>query len=215
VIFLKRAATFLKDMLLMMMAIWFFSTGWLFAQPPRQAPANAPPLAGGLKIAVLEGQNGVNNIRMPMSVDLVVEVRDENDRPVEGATVNFQMPLMGPSGGFEGGVRNKETASNVQGQAAVSYTPNEELGRFTVQVKAMQGGRTGMTTIMQQNANTSEASQTKGWFSRHKKIVIATAVVAVGVGLAVGLTRGGSKSGSSGGSGLTISPGVPTVAGPQ
>jgi hypothetical protein len=215
VIFLKRAATFLKDMLLMMMAIWFFSTGWLFAQQPRQAPANAPPLAGGLKIAVLEGQNGVNNIRMPMSVDLVVEVRDENDRPLEGATVNFQMPLMGPSGGFEGGVRNKETTSNVQGQAAVSYTPNEELGRFTVQVKAVQGGRTGMTTIMQQNANTSEAGQTKGWFSRHKKIVIAAAVLAVGVGLAVGLTRGGSKSGSSGGSGLTISPGVPTVAGPQ
>ena len=213
-IFLKRAATFLKDMLLTMMAIWFFSTGWLFAQQPSRAPANAPPAAGGLKVAVLEGQNGVNNIRMPMSVDLVVEVRDENDRPVEGATVNFQLPLMGASGGFEGGVRNKETTSNVQGQASVSYTPNEELGRFTVQVKAMQGGRTGMTTIMQQNANT-EAGQTKSWFSRHKKIVIAAAVVAVGVGLGVGLTRGGSKSGSSGGSGITISPGVPTVAGPQ
>jgi hypothetical protein len=213
VIFLKRAATFLKDMLLMMMAIWFFSTGWLFAQQPSQVPANAPPVSGGLKIAVLEGQNGVNNIRMPMSVDLVIEVRDENDRPVEGATVNFQLPLMGASGGFEGGVRNKETTSNVQGQAAVSYTPNEELGRFTVQVKAMQGGRTGMTTVMQQNANTSEAAHTKGWFSRHKKIVIAAAVVAVGVGLAIGLTRGGSKSGTNS-SGITITPGVPTVAAP-
>jgi hypothetical protein len=78
----------------------------------------------------------------------------------------------------------------------------------------MQGGRTGMTTIKQQNSNT-EGGQTKSWFSRHKKIVIAAAVVAVGVGLGVGLTRGGSKSGSSGGSTVTITPGVPTVGGPQ
>jgi hypothetical protein len=66
---------------------------------------------------------------------------------------------------------------------------------------------------MQQNSNTGEG-QTKSWLSRHKKIVIAAAVVAVGVGLAVGLTRGGSKSGSSG-SGITITPGVPTVGAPQ
>lgn len=214
-IFIERAATFLKDMLLLMAICFFSVTGALFAQQPNLAPANAPPTVGGLKVIVLEGQNGVNNIRAPMAMDLVVEVRDENDRPIEGATVNFQMPLMGPSGGFEGGVRNKETTTNAQGQAAATYTPNEELGRFTVQVKAMQTGKTGMTTIMQQNANTSEAGQTKSWLSRHKKIVIAAAVVAVGVGLAVGLTRGGSKSGASGGSGITITPGIPTVAGPQ
>jgi hypothetical protein len=206
VIFIERAATFFKDMLLLI-AICFSMTGALFAQQPNPAPV------GGLKVIVLEGQNGVNNTRAPMSMDLVVEVRDTNDRPVEGATVNFQLPLMGPSGGFEGGVRNKETVTNLQGQAFVSYTPNEEQGRFTVQVKATQGGRTGMSTIMQQNAMTSEG-QKRSWLGRHKKIVIIAAVVtAVGVGLAVGLTRGGSKSGSSA-SGISITPGVPTVAGP-
>ena len=197
---------------MLLLAICFFLTGALFAQQPNPAPANSPP-AGGLKIAVLEGKNGVNGIRTPMTMDVVVEVRDMDDRPVEGATVSFQLPLMGPSGGFEGGVRNKDATTNVQGQASVSYTPNEELGRFTIQVKAMQGGRSGMTTIMQQNA--TEAGQMKSWLSRHKKIVIAAAVVvAAGVGLGVGLTRGGSKS-SSGVSGVTITPGVPTVAGPQ
>ncbi len=206
-IFIERAATLLKGMRVLM-AISFSLTGALLAQQPNPAPAGA----GGLKILVLEGQGGVNNLRAPMAMNLVVEVRDENDRPVEGATVSFQMPLMGPSGGFEGGVRNKDATTNVQGQAAVSYTPNMEPGRFTVQVKAMQGGRTGMTTIMQQNSTTGEAIQTKSWFSRHKKIVIAAAVVAVGVGLGVGLTRGGS--GSSGGT-VTITPGVPTVGGPQ
>jgi hypothetical protein len=210
VIFIERAAALLKDMLLLI-AICFFSSA-LFAQQPNPAPANGAAPAGELKIIVLEGQNGVNNVRAPMPMNLVVEVRDQNDRPVEGATVNFQLPLMGPSGGFERGVRNKETVTNFQGQAAVSYTPNEELGRFTVQVKATQADRTGMTTIKQQNAP-SEAGQ-KSWFSRHKKIVIAAAVVAVGVGLGVGLTRGGSKSGTNS-SGITITPGIPTVAGPQ
>jgi hypothetical protein len=212
VIFIECAATFLKGMR-MLIAICLFLAGALVAQQPNLAPAGTVTGTGGLKILALEGQDGINNIRTPMSMNLVVEVRDDNDRPVEGATVSFQLPLMGPSGGFEGGVRNKDATTNVQGQAEVSYTPNMELGRFTIQVKAMQGGRTGMTTIKQQNANTNEAGQTKSWFSRHKKIVIAAAVVAVGVGLGVGLTRGGSKSGSS--SGITITPGVPTVGAPQ
>ena len=160
-IFIERAATLLKGMRVLM-AISFSLTGALLAQQPNPAPAGA----GGLKILVLEGQGGVNNLRAPMAMNLLVEVRDENDRPVEGATVSFQMPFMGPSGGFEGGVRNKDATTNVQGQAAVSYTPNMEPGRFTVQVKAMQGGRTGMTTIMQQNSTTGEAIQTKSWFSR-------------------------------------------------
>jgi hypothetical protein len=212
VIFLERAATFLKDMWLLM-AICFSMTGALLAQQPNLAPANAPVLEG-LKVLVLEGQDGVNNIREPMPMNVVVEVRDQNDRPVEGAKVDFQMPLMGPSGGFEGGVRNKEATTNIQGQAAVSYNPNMELGRFTIQVKATQGGRGGMTTVQQQNATTSVAGESKSWFSRHKKLVIVVAVAAVGVGLAVGLTRGGKSSSSSGSSGLTITPGVPTVAGP-
>jgi hypothetical protein len=213
VIILGLAATFLKDMRLPM-AICFLLTGALLAQPPTPTPATAP-LPEGLKILVLEGQDNVNNIRAPMSVNVVVEVRDENDRPVEGAKVNFQMPIMGPSGGFEGGVRNKEATTNIQGQASVSYTPNMELGRFAIQVKATQGGRGGMTTIMQQNSTTSEAGGKKSWFSRHKVLVIVIVAAAAGAGLAIGLTRGGSKSGSSGGGTVTIAPGVPTVAGPQ
>ncbi|SRR5579875_251806 len=196
------------------MAICFFWTGALLAQQPNPAPANAPA-AEGLKILVLEGQGAVNNIRAPMPVNVVVEVRDENDRPVEGAKVTFQMPIMGPSGGFEGGVRSKEATTNIQGQAAVSYNPNMELGRFAIQVKATLGGRGGMTTIMQQNATTSEVGQKgKSWFSRHKVLVIVIAAAA-GAGLGIGLTRGGSKSGSSGSAGITITPGVPTVTGPQ
>lgn len=49
-----------------------------------------PP--GSLTIFVLEGQNGVNDIRVPSTVMVVVEVRDEDAKPVEGADVVFELP---------------------------------------------------------------------------------------------------------------------------
>lgn len=183
-------------------------------QQPAPAPANAGAFNATLKILILEGADAVNNIRVPMPTDLAVEVRDQNDRPVEGAMVSFQSPLMGPSGSFEGGVRNKDFITNVQGQAVASFTPNMELGRFTIQVKAMIGGLTGMTNIMQRNATETQQGGKKSWLSRHKKLVIILAAGAVGGVLAVVLTRGSSSSPSSTTTTVTITPGVPTVGGP-
>jgi hypothetical protein len=199
-------------------AIFFFWAGALPAQQPKAPPANATPPSETLKVIVLEGQDKVNNIRVPIAVDLVVEVRDQDDRPLEGALVNFQLPLMGPSGSFEGGVRNKEAITNVQGQGSASYTPNMEQGRLTIQVKATLAGQTGMTSIMQRNSTENEPGQKTGsWIGRHKKLVILVAAGVVGGVLAGVLTRGGSKSSSSSGTSattLTITPGVPTVGGP-
>ena len=154
---------------------------------------------------------------MPSPVDLAVEVRDLNDRPIDGAKVDFQMPLIGPSGSFEGGVRNKETITNAQGQASVTYTPNNETGPFAVQVRATLGDQTGTVTIMQRNSTVSERGpQTGGsWVGRHKKLVILIAAGVVGgVVVAVVATRGG-KAGSGSTTTLTITPGVPTVGAPQ
>jgi hypothetical protein len=184
-------------------------------QQPGPAPAAAGLLSTSLKILILEGADAVNNIRVPMPTDLVVEVRDQNDRPVEGAMVSFQLPLMGPSGSFEGGVRNKDVITNVQGQAAASFTPNTEAGRLTIQVKAMIGGLAGMTSIMERNATETEHGGKKSWLGRHKRLVIIIAAATVGGVLAVVLTRGsGSSSTSSATTTVTITPGVPTVGGP-
>jgi hypothetical protein len=185
-------------------------------QQPNAAPANAPPLGAYLKILVLIGEDAVNYVRSPMPSDLVVEVRDQNDRPMEGATVSFQMPLMGASGSFDGGVRNKDFVTNVQGQATASFMPNMESGRYMVQVKAVLGGLSGMTTITQRNTMGNESAGGKSWIGRHKLLVIiAVAVVAGGVTAGILATRGGSKSGSGGGNTVTITPGVPTIGGSQ
>jgi hypothetical protein len=184
-------------------------------QQPSPTPATAGPFNASLKILVLEGADAVNNIRVPMPTDLVVEVRDQNDRPVEGAMVSFQLPLMGPSGSFEGGVRNKSVMTNVQGQASAPFTPNTEAGKFTIQVKAMIGGLNGMTSITERNAAEGEHGGKKNWISRHKRLVILIAAGAVGGVLAVVLTRGSSSSStSSATTTITLTPGVPTVGGP-
>jgi hypothetical protein len=235
VILAERAAQYVTHIGLPI-AICLFGAGPLAAQQPAAAPpANAAPQvttplapqANGapqvtepLKILVLVGQDAVNNIRMPMPADLAVEVRDQNDQPLEGATVSFQLPLMGPSGGFEGEVRNKELRTNVAGQVSTSYTPNAETGRFTIQVKATVGGQTGMATILQRNATESAAAKGQGqknqsWIGRHKLLVVIVAAAVVGGVLAGVLTRGGSSSSSGGGTAVTITPGVPTVSGSQ
>jgi hypothetical protein len=202
--------------------------GWLPAQAPPPAPVQAPAAApantvqvagGALKLTVLIGENAVNNVRAPMPADLVVEVRDPNDRPLEGATVTFQLPLMGPSGSFEGGARNQDVRTNVQGQAAVSFTPNTETGRMKIQVKAVAGGLSGMTTITERNGSVTETGGARkgSWFGQHKKLVIIGAlVVAGGVIGAILATRGSSSSTTSTPSGattITITPGVPTIGG--
>ena len=201
--------------LALLMAICLFLPGRMVAQQSRTPPPNTVPASGGLRILVLEGQSAVNNVRAPATMVLVVEVRDENDRPVEGATVDFQVPLMGPSGSFEGGVRNKQVITNVQGQASAPFTPNSERGRFTVQVKATTGPRSAVADITQRNSTQAEPVQNTGWIARHKKLVILVAAVAAGAAVAAILATRSASSLTPNAPTLTITPGVPTVGGSQ
>ena len=71
------------------------------AQAPQQLPSAASQsVPSVLKIIVLEGNNAFNSIPLGRAVTPIVEVRDDNDFPVEGATVVFTLPTTGPSGVF-------------------------------------------------------------------------------------------------------------------
>ncbi|MBL8237975.1 MAG: hypothetical protein JNM66_11180, partial [Bryobacterales bacterium] len=73
----------------------------LLVQPVgAQAPATAVPAlpAVSLRVLVLEGANAINSIPNRSATFPVVEVRDENDLPVEGAEVVFELPATGPGG---------------------------------------------------------------------------------------------------------------------
>ena len=83
----------------------------------------------------------------------VVEIRDENDRPVEGAAVEFRLPVTGAGATFEGGQTVQKTVTDYRGQAGVrGYAINDQPGRFVIEITALYQGRTGRFAMTQVNS---------------------------------------------------------------
>jgi hypothetical protein len=174
-----------------------------------------PP--GGLKIVVVQGEGAQNNIRSRTATPLVVEVRDDSDKPIEQAEVTFMLPSYGPGGVFNGWMRNQLARTNAQGRAqSQGFTPNEEEGRFNIRVTATSGTKTTNAVIAQSNVAGGRGEQLK---SSRKKMWTIVAVVGAAalIGGIVAATRGGdSSSGSAAVSvPISITPGPITVGGPR
>jgi len=169
---------------------------------------------GNLKVSVLQGENAINSIKMKTATQPAVEVRDEQDKPVAGAEVVFQLPAAGPGGVFHGWMRTQTTRTNEQGQATASgLTPNEDEGRFNIKVTATQGKKTGSVIIAQSNARNGTPGQQAGKSRRGLWIlvgVIAAAAIIGGVAAASGDDSSGSSTNP-----VTISAGPVTVGGPR
>jgi hypothetical protein len=122
-------------------------------EPPAKGKTHAPDLLpAALKLRALEGDNVINSIPLGQSVAPVVEVRDENDLPVEGASVVFTVPESGPGGTFPGGAHSFTISTNAQGQATCPFRANSEVGKFKVTVVATSGTRTGQIALTQTNS---------------------------------------------------------------
>jgi hypothetical protein len=179
---------------------------------------NKQPAArdSGLKIYVLEGSGAVNFIPDGHGTTPVVEVRDVNEFPVSGATVEFRLPETGPGGDFPNGQHAVTAVTNNAGQAEAAFTVRPQPGTFTIGVTAKMDTRAGYAVITQVNSlKASEAakatSKSHHWYKNWKILAIAGAGVVV---LAVVLaTRGGGGSGSGTSVGLT--PGIPTFGAPH
>jgi hypothetical protein len=173
-------------------------------KPAPQAPAAAEG-AGKLRIVILEGEGAVNNIRQRTARDPVVQVVDENDRPVGGAVVTFTMPLRGASGTFANGARSVTMLTNPQGVAtATGVAPNAVSGEFAIQVNASYQGQTASATITQSNIAGAAAGISTGATLGIIGGIAAGAAVAVVLGL----------SGDSGpvGGGPIVTPPPPPAA---
>lgn len=100
-------------------------------QPPTgvtSKPGGSDPAAPELRIRVLEGGNVINSLSMGQSIAPVIEVRDQNDLPVEGATIVFSLPESGLGGTFPGGSSTFTVRSNAQGQATCPFRANGLTG---------------------------------------------------------------------------------------
>jgi hypothetical protein len=205
---------FLKSILALFLAIQLAFPTWAAAQQQQPQPISPPVMVvGGLKLLVLEGEGAVNSIDKHQATPPVVEVRDENDKPVEGATVVFRLPPAGPGGSFPGQTLSRTSRTNLQGQAIASgLTPNAEEGRFKIHVTATAGNRIGESDIVQTNSPsifaTRPVPQRKlpHWWKWAALGVAAAATVGI-----VLVTTGGKSSTPP--TTVTVTPGPVTIGG--
>jgi len=191
-------------------------------------PVAALPLETGLRVVPLAGNGEFNDIGAKLPSLVVVEVRDADDRIIEGAEVVFRFPPSGPSGYFPGPKLTQTKRTNAQGQATPDgWVPNAQAGPVVLKASATHGNLMGETEIRMINApqvtdrmrsrvgrEIGGTSSTGGfWSSKWVKIGI--------VGIAAGAAAGGyfAFRNNDGPSTvlrptITISPGGVAIGGP-
>ena len=184
-----------------------------FFVPPLPAQQPSPP---GLKlnIVIVEGEGAVDNIRQRVSREPIVQVQDENHKPIAGAAVTFLLPNEGASGVFTNGSRSMTVLTDSQGRAVASgIKTNGVAGKMQIHVTASFQGQTATATISQTTVAVAAAAISG-------KLLLILLLAAGGVaGGVVAATHGGGGGGNSAsipsGSPTVITPGTPTVGGPQ
>ncbi|MBI3209330.1 MAG: hypothetical protein HYZ37_10585 [Candidatus Solibacter usitatus] len=188
-----------------------------------------------LTIVIIEGEGAINNIKQRVAREPIVEVRDENNKPLAGASVVFTLPGQGAGGTFTNGARVLTMTTNNSGRATMSgFRPNNLQGNFQVRITASHQGQVASATITQTNAVVGAAAGAGGaagaagaatGMSVAAKVLIVLALVGVTGGVTGGVvsTRGGGTSNGNSGIGQPppvsratgITPGPPTIGPPR
>jgi hypothetical protein len=193
---------------------------------PAIAPLRAAPAqeTSKLKILVLEGEGAINNIRQRTARDPIVEVQDENNKPVAGAVVTFLLPDRGASGTFANGAKSLSVATDAQGRAvATGLQPNSVEGEYQIHVSASHQGQIASATISQANAMSvaaaAGAGAGAGAAAGAGKLIAILAIVGGAVAGGVVYATQQGNNGSNGGPPpsriANISAGSPAVGPPR
>ena len=170
-----------------------------------------------LNIVIVEGDGIVNNIRQRVASDPIVQVEDENRKPIGGVIVTFLLPNQGAGGVFADGSHSLTITTDNAGRAvARGIKPNNLNGKFEIRVSASHNGQTARATITQTN------KMAAAHVVSAKTITLLAIAAGIAAGIAVGVTRsGGGSAPPAVGQPPTptpptvITPGNPTVGGPK
>ena len=167
-----------------------------------------------LNIVIVEGEGALNNVKQRVNREPIVQVEDENHKPIAGAAVVFFLPSTGPGGTFANGSQTLTVTTDNLGRAsAKGIRPNHQLGKMQIRVTASANGLTSSATITQMNV---AGANVGGGLSTTAKVLIVVGIAAGAAAGAIVATHGGG--GSSSGStttGVTITAGTPTVGAPH
>jgi hypothetical protein len=185
--------------------------------PPVALAQDAPKL----NLVVVEGDGAINNIRQRTAREPIVQVEDENHKPIAGAVVVFSLPSQGAGGTFAGGEHTLTVTTDSQGRAmARGLRPNNVKGQYQIHVNASYNGQTANTNISQSNAVAAAGAGAAAGISAKVIVIIVAAAAAAAVGglYASGAIGGGGNGNGAvigAGTGVTISPGTGTVGPPK
>lgn len=175
----------------------------------RLLPAQAvqpPEGASKLSIIVISGEGAINNIKSRTARETIVEVRDENNKPVAGASVAFLLPDSGPGLVSSNGTRMITTMTDANGRAAArGLKPNGQSGSFNLQVRANYQQSFGQLNVAQSNIVAAGAAISG------LTIAIVAIAAAAAAGTAVALTRNNDPARGS----VGVNPGTPSAGAPR
>ena len=179
---------------------------------PQQASTLPAP---ALQIVILEGEDVSNNIKERTAREPIIQVQDENHKPVAGAAVLFSIDSQGGHAGasFLNGAKTYTGTTDEDGKVtAHGFHPNTHTGQFHVNVTASKGQLTTHTSIAQTNVAVATTAATTagitGFVTTH--VVLVSVVVA---GVVAGSVTAGVVS-SQNNSSTTITTGTGTVGAP-
>lgn len=178
---------------------------------PHPVGAQTPEPAK-LNIVILEGEGAINNVRQRVARESIVQVEDENHRPVGGAIVTFLLPDHGASGVFTNGSRSLTITTDPSGKAVARFRPNSTNGQMQIRVNANYKGLTANSVITQSNAVAAAAAGGAAISGKLLAIIIAGVAGAATAG-AIVATRG--NGGAATPAPTVITPGTPSVGAPR
>ena len=189
---------------------------------PATSVMDAQAVAPKLNIVIVEGEGAINNIRQRTAREPIIQVEDENHKPIAGAAVVFSLPGQGAGGTFAGNTQSLSVVTDSQGRAvAHGFHPNSVQGQYQIHVTASNNGQSANATISQTNALVAGAAGAGAAAGISGKLiailVIAGAAAAAGGAYYATHNGGGNGSGNSSvtPSAIVISPGSGTVGPPR
>jgi hypothetical protein len=184
---------------------------------PLSPRAVAQTPAPALNILVLEGEGAINNIKQRTSRETIVQVEDENHKPVAGAVVVFSLPSQGAGGAVGGTSQTITTVSNAEGRAVLKgFRPNNVEGQYQIHVTASKNGQSANANITQSNALAGGAAAGASHAGISGKLIAIIAIAGAGAaGGAIYATQRGGGSGTPTVSTISIAAGTGAVGSPR
>jgi hypothetical protein len=205
-------------------SLWVIITLSLSGAVP-DAPAQET--VSKIEIQVVAGEGVSVNAGQRVAVVPAIRIVDQNNRPVRGAVVVFNLPVSGTSGEFSNGAKNLSLLTDDNGTAtATGLRANGIPGRLQILVTASYRGANTRGFINQTVQGTGSATTQVsrggggGGHISGKWIAIIAVIGGAAAGGAIAATHGGSSSGgggstSSGSAAIGITPGTGTVSPPH